>query len=62
MYVAFLGVGAVAVALTLLAASAGGVLGWIGAVVAGLVALFALGTFAFSAWGRYVGYPWHFTP
>lgn len=58
----FAAVAAVAILGTALAVRLGGVFGWILAVVAGLVALVAVASFAAVIWGRYVGMPWLFTP
>jgi hypothetical protein len=59
--IAFFGTGVLALWATVAAASAGGVLGWLGAVVGALVAILAVGTFAFSVYGRYAGLRFLFT-
>lgn len=40
----------------------GGLLGWTLLVAGSVVLLVSGGSAAFSVWGRYAGFGWHFTP
>jgi hypothetical protein len=62
MLAGFLAVGIAALAGAIVAARAGGVVGWSIAVVAALVAITGVGSFVAGVVGRYAGLPWLFTP